>query len=130
MTVSSNGEVKEGFAELVWKISAGALIPSFATIVFNLLHHIVEYAGRPMPPPPYSVYDIGVGCAFSLVGICVASKDHRKSNNFLIVFVFLLLLILASYLPVAFLEWSSLGLMMLTNIICFVALSWAIAGVD
>jgi len=112
---------------LIWRVTAGALIPSFATIVFNILNFFFEnYHISPMPQLQSSVFDIGVGCAFSLVGVCVASRDRAFTNNFLIIFVLLLLFILASQLAVLFLQWSKLWTVLVTNVVCLAALSWAI----
>jgi hypothetical protein len=131
MTDTPPAQARTTIAPLVWKISAGALIPSFATIIFNILNFFFEnYQISPMPHLQHSVFDIGVGCAFALVGVCVATKDHALTNTFLIVFVFLLLIILGGQVLVVLLQWSKLVVVWVTNAICFVALSWAIIEAD
>ncbi|MCK1580677.1 hypothetical protein IVB03_14065 [Bradyrhizobium sp. 168] len=116
---------------MIWKISAGALIPAIATIIFNILNFFFEnYTTAPLPKLPESIFDVGVGCAFSLVGVCVASKQHVLTNTFLLVFVFLLLLILGGQVLVIFLHWEKFVIVWLTNLFCFIALSWAIIEAD
>jgi hypothetical protein len=88
-----------GTLPIVWKISAGALIPAIATIIFNVLNFFFEnYQTKPLPQMQHSVFDVGVGCAFSLVGICVTAKRHSLTNSFLLIFVALLLTILGGQL--------------------------------
>ncbi len=113
------------------KVAAGALIPAFATIIFNVLNFFFEnYQTRPLPQLPHSVFDIGVGCAFSLVGICVAAKEHSLTNSFLIIFVGLLLMILAGQLLNLFLGWDKSYIVWVTNITALLTLSWAISEVE
>jgi hypothetical protein len=122
---------KATLAPIIWKIAAGALIPSFATIIFNYLDFFFDnYMFSPMPVTPASVFDIGVGCAFSLVGVCIGSKDHALTNSFLIIFVFLLLLILGGGLIVVLGHWNKLLMVWIVNVICFVALTWAIVEAE
>jgi hypothetical protein len=112
---------------LIWKITAGALIPAIATIIFNTLNFFLEnYQRNPIPGLQASVFDFGVGCAFSLVGVCVATRDHALTNTCLIIFVSLLLLILGGGLAVIFLGLSKVAVIWMTNVVCFIALCWAI----
>jgi hypothetical protein len=116
---------------VVWRVSAGALIPSFATIIFNMLNFFFEhFKTDPFPPLQDSVYDIGTGCAFSLVGICVASKDPRNTNNFLLIFTALLLIILGGELLVVIQSWNKFWVIWITNLISLVALAWALIKVE
>jgi hypothetical protein len=125
-TQATTGATKP-FGQLIWKISAGALIPSLATVIFNALNFFFEnYSKNPMPNLTVSVYDVGVGCAFSLVGVCVGSKDHAFTTAFLVIFVLLLLLILGSEVLVVFQHFSKFWMIWTTNAISFIALTYAI----
>lgn len=121
----------KGALRIVWKVAAGALIPAFATIIFNVLNFFFEnYQTRPLPQMPHSVSDVGVGCAFSLVGICVTAKEHSLTNSFLIIFVGLLLMILAGQLVSLIWGWDKLYIVWVTNIIALLTLSWAIVEAE
>jgi hypothetical protein len=76
---------------IIWKITAGALIPSAATIIFNLLNFLFE--NRQTIPLP-----VAVGCASTLIGICVATKEQATSNKLIIMFSGLILLIIGGEL--------------------------------
>jgi hypothetical protein len=114
-------------ADRIWKLTAGAFIPAAATIIFNILNFFFEnYRSNPLPKMPESVFDVGVGCAFSLVGVCVTAKEHALSKTFLLIFVGLLLLILGGQVLVVFGHWEKFYIVWFTNLICFITLSWAI----
>jgi hypothetical protein len=117
----------QGFWSVVRKISAGALIPCFATVIFNALNFFFEnYKNNPLPPVQDSIFEVGIGCAFSLVGVCVGAKSHAFASTFLLIFVLLLLLILGGQTAVVLWGWNKIGVMWTTNAVCFVALTWAI----
>jgi hypothetical protein len=111
---------------------AGALIPSLATITFNLMHFFFEnYSIVPRPKISESSYDISVGCAFSLIGICVTVGDQRVTIRALIVFVSLILsMMFFNLLAPALLEWSKAFTVWLVNILSFAALAYAIVDAD
>jgi hypothetical protein len=60
------------------------------------------------------------------VGVCVSSKDHKFTNNLLLIFTALLFIILAGELFVIFGGWSKFLVIWVTNLISFVALAWAL----
>ncbi len=87
------------------KIVAGAIIPSVATVIFNLFNFFFEnYQTRPLPPVSASTFDIASGCIFSLVGICVAVKDQALESKLMVLTMLLILVLLAGdFLVPAFL---------------------------
>jgi hypothetical protein len=75
---------------VVSKVLGGVFIPSIATIIFNLLHFFFEhYKENPLPPLNASVYDVAVGCAFSLIGIAVTARDRDLTPRLSLIFVVL-----------------------------------------
>src|SRR3982750_1229231 len=80
----------------VIKVTAGALIPSLAAIVFNILHYILDNNGK--DPPPHmqeTVWDISVACAFTIIGIAVSQKDPQDVIKLFVVFALLVLFIIS-----------------------------------
>lgn len=111
----------------VSKVVAGALIPALATILFNALSFLLDHRSEnPLPPLPDSVWDFGVGCAFSLVGIAVATRDIKLARLLPLVFVGLLMLILGGQLAVEFFHLSKFAVICTTDFLCGLALCWAI----
>jgi hypothetical protein len=112
---------------LMWRIAAGALIPAFATIIFNGLAFIIENFHAPTTPPvQQSVFDFSAGCAFSLVGLGVAIRDRAMAAKIFVVFVILLLTILGSQVGVVMLEFGKSYVIWTDNTISLFVLSWAI----
>jgi hypothetical protein len=112
------------------KVTAGALIPALATVIFNTLNFIFENFNKTqIPPITESVFEFGVGCAFSLVGICVASKDQALTNKFLIFFVLLLLFLLGGQMLILLLGWNKLFIIWVGNLVSLILLAYAIAEV-
>jgi hypothetical protein len=129
MSTGATSQAPQLFPDVVSKIAAGALIPSVATVIFNMLNFFFEnFQKSPMPLPGCSVFDIGVGCAFSLVGICVATKEHSVSSALFILFVLLLFMLLGGDLVVVFLQWNRTYVIWITNFLSLFILSWAITG--
>jgi hypothetical protein len=109
------------------KLFGAVFIPSIATIIFNLLNFFFEhYETKPLPPLTESVYDVSVGCAFSLIGIAVTARDRDVTRKLVISFVVLLFLILSGFLLPVFLHWPKLYTVWLINIISICVLAWAI----
>jgi hypothetical protein len=118
-------------ASLLLRLCAGALIPSFATIIFNILNFIFEnYQKTPPQTMQDSVYEVGVGCAFSMIGVCVGSKSFQFINKFLVVFVFLLLFLLMGQLSALIWGWPRMLIMWSTNLVALAALIWAIVEAE
>jgi hypothetical protein len=118
--------------EVILRIVAGGLIPSFAIIIFNTLNHVFDHLGQtPMPPLPESAYDISVGCAFTIFGLCVSAKDHRKANTIIVMFVLLLLSIMLVEMIMPTFEFiSKMHGIEITNFVAFWVLCYAIAKVE
>jgi hypothetical protein len=113
------------------KLIGAVLIPSIATIIFNILSFFFEhYSTIPLPRPTESVYDVSVGCAFSLIGIAVTAKDREITRKLVISFVVILFLILSGFLIPVFLGWPKLYTVWAINIISIFLLSWAIVVSD
>jgi hypothetical protein len=112
----------------VVRVASGALIPSVASIVFNLLNFFVDNAGKtPMPHPTESAFDISVGCVFSILGIAITS-DSKDASRWLFVCAILILLasILCEILGPAFWQWDKNIFVWIVNAISFAVLSAAI----
>jgi hypothetical protein len=78
----------------VLNLAAGLLIPSFASIIFNALNHLVE-KGRDAPIP-ITTYDISLGCVFTIVGVAVSARDGEKAKVLFVAFTILLLVLIAT----------------------------------
>lgn len=106
------------------KIVAGAIIPSVATVIFNLLNFFFEnYQTRPLPAVSTSIFDIASGCIFSLVGICVAVKDQALESKLILLSMALILVMLAGdFLVPAFLPVDRLHMIMGVNAVALGAL--------
>jgi hypothetical protein len=117
---------------LVLKITAGAFIPSAATIIFNLLNFAFEnYDKHPRPKPSESAFDIAAGCAFSLIGICVTVKNSSVSNRLLVIFACLILFLIAGdMLAPMFLDLNRLLMVVIVNTVSFAALAYAISSAE
>jgi hypothetical protein len=116
---------------VMWKIAAGALIPALATIIFNAINFVFENLHKgAVPPVQESVYDFSAGCAFSLIGVCVAIKDRTTANKIFIVFSALLLIILGCQVAVVVWGMKKLVMIWIANIVSFVALSWSIYAAE
>jgi hypothetical protein len=110
------------------RISAGALIPSIAAIIFNILNFFFENYGKiPLPRPNDSVFDFGVGCAFSLVGIGVTARNPEFGKNLFVLFAGLLLVqIFVDLIAPALLGSDKFWMIWISNFLSFVVLSWAL----
>lgn len=110
------------------KILAGALIPSFATMVFNLLSFFFErHTERQLPEIAPSTWDIASGCVFSIIGICVTAADQKTVSQLLVTGVILILVILAGDLLIpAFLSIDKLSKVVGVDVLAFGALVWSI----
>lgn len=77
------------------KIVAGVLIPSLATIIFNVLNFLVDNLHTsPFPPISESVFDVSVGCTFALLGVGITSRSRNIGERYTVIAVFLILVIL------------------------------------
>ncbi len=73
-------------------VIAGLLVPSFGSIVFNALNNLIDKgAAAPIPP---TVYDVSIGCAFTVIGIAATQKQAQKVTIYFLVFVLLLLVLM------------------------------------
>jgi hypothetical protein len=105
------------------KILSGALVPSLATLVFNLLNFFIEnYRLNPLPHPSDSTYDFSVGCIFAIFGIGVAATnpDHGRYLMTLAI-ILLLLLIFGEVLAPTFLYWNKFVIIWVFNVVSFTA---------
>jgi len=110
------------------KIVAGAIIPSVATVIFNLLNFFFEiYQTRPLPAVSASTFDIASGCIFSPVGICVAVKDRALESKLIVLSMGLILVMLAGdFLVPAFLPVDRLHMVVGVDAVAWGALCLAI----
>ena len=112
---------------LFLKIAAGAAIPAIATLIFNLLNFLVDNYRNPNPPEvSSSTYDVAVGCAFAILGICFGA-DKDTNLKLIVLLVTLILAVLAGDVVYLALHWNRLGLIMVINFFSFLGLAWAIA---
>jgi len=111
------------------KILSGALVPSLATLVFNLLNFFIEnYRLNPLPHPSDSTYDFSVGCIFAIFGIGVAATNPDYGRYLMTLSIILvLLLIFGEVLAPTFLNWDKFLIIWVLNALSFTALSIAIA---
>ena len=111
------------------KIAAGAAIPTIATLIFNLLNFFVDNYRNPNPPQlSDSTYDVAVGCAFAILGICFGA-DKETTLKLVVLIVTLILAALASDVLYLAFHWNRLGLIFAVNLLSFAGLAWAIAKV-
>lgn len=109
------------------KIVAGAAIPAIATLIFNLLNFFVDNYRNPKPPElSDSTYDVAVGCAFAILGICFAA-DKETNFKLVVLLVSLILAVLASDVLYLAAHWNRLYLIILVNCISLAGLAWAIS---
>ena len=113
--------------DLIFKIGFLALIPSAGSVVFNALNHIFNHLGEKRPPLDESAFDISVGCAFTIVGMCITAKQHNTGNTLLFLFVAILLIIIGGELivPVYF-DVSKFTAVAVVNCISFFSLCYSI----
>jgi hypothetical protein len=111
---------------------AGALIPSLAVIIFNLLNFVFDnYENIPRPHLPKSVFDISVGCAFAIVGIAVTAKEKELMARLTVGSIIVILAILGVGLILPFFLIIEKGLAIwLVNILSFFVLGWAIVEAE
>jgi hypothetical protein len=111
------------------KITAGVLIPAFATVVFNFLNAIVDGAEKvgQLPDPPASTFDVAVGCIFAMIGICVTCSDQAKTLRMVVVCVGLILITMFvdMVLP-AFYHANKYYMVGMADFLALTALSWSI----
>lgn len=78
----------------VQNLTAGLLIPSFASIIFNVLNHLVE-KGKDAPIP-LTTFDISLGCVFTIVGVAVSAQEGDKARLLFLAFIVLLLVLITT----------------------------------
>jgi hypothetical protein len=83
-----------GDGKKLQNLVAGLLVPAVGTVVFNVLSHYLETRSQELPP--LKVYDIAIGCAFTMAGIIIVTKDQAKYQKFFNIFVLLLLLLIVT----------------------------------
>ncbi len=110
------------------RLVAGAIIPSVATIVFNLFNFFFDnYQARPFPVASASTYDIAPGCVFSMIGICVAIKDRAMESKLMVTSILLILFLLAGdFLVPPFLLIDRGYMIGIVDMVAFSVLCWAI----
>ncbi len=114
--------------EFIVKMTAGALIPSFATIVFNLLNFLFEnYSRKPLPGIDPTAYDVAAGCVFSIIGICVTAKDRAVSSRLAVTCVILILVVLLGDMLPTLLQLNKLLMVVVVDVVALSALCWSIA---
>lgn len=114
------------------RIAGGALIPSFATIIFNSLNYIFDNYRKATPSEMSpATFDIAVGCAFAIFGICITSQNHVVVNKLQILLMVLIFLIIGGEMLIpAFFGVSKIAMITIVDIAAFVGLCWAIAVGD
>jgi hypothetical protein len=115
---------------IISKLSGAVFIPSVANIVFNIMSYFFDHHRIKLPPPPASVYDVSVGCAFSLIGIAITTPALEITRHLILLFVFLLFLILGGFIIPVFSGWPKLYIVWVINIISIFVLSWAVVATD
>lgn len=115
--------------DVVLKILSGGLIPSAAIIIFNILNHVFDHLGeKALPDLPESAFDISVGCAFTIFGIGVSAKEHAKSNETLVLFAILLLIIIVVELIMPTFKFlAKFDAVLLINFVSFASLCYALS---
>ncbi|MGE0258233.1 MAG: hypothetical protein AB7H71_03545 [Alphaproteobacteria bacterium] len=113
---------------LVLRIVAGVLVPSFATIIFNILSFFVEnYHTSPLPRPNETVFEVAVGCTFALFGIGIGAEERNRGERLIIVSVLLMLTIIGvEILAPLFLQWPKFYSVLIMDTLAILALSWGI----
>ena len=113
---------------LVLRIVAGVLVPSFATIIFNILNFFVEnYHASPLPRPNETVFEVAVGCTFALFGIGIGAEERNRGERLIIISVLLMLAIIGvEILAPIFLRWHKFYSILVMDTTAILALSWGI----
>jgi hypothetical protein len=78
----------------IQNLTSGLLIPSFASIIFNVLNHLVE-KGKDAPIP-LTTFDISLGCVFTIVGVAVSAQEGDKARLLFLAFIVLLLVLITT----------------------------------
>jgi hypothetical protein len=76
------------------------LIPSAATVLFNVLGDMLKHGANSQAPP--EAYDFSLGCAFAIVGAAVAQSNRDKAKTMFMAFLFLLLALILTDLIVRY----------------------------
>ena len=115
---------------LLLRIVAGVLIPSSATIIFNILNFFVEnHHTSPLPKPNESVFDVAVGCTFALFGVGIATRERNRGEGLIVASVLLMLAIIGvEILAPVFLQLPKSWAVLAMDGAAILALSWGIAG--
>lgn len=110
------------------KILGQALVPSGATVIFNLLSFFFEnFHANPIPKPGASSYDFGVGCVFAIFGIGITASGAHISKGLINLSMILLLgLVFLELLAPAIWDWDKLSMIVLVDAVSFVCLCIAI----
>ena len=78
---------------------AGLLIPAFGSIIFNALNYMLQSVHGPSFPP--EVFDIALGCSFTVVGVAVAEKNANRSQKLFLAFIALILVLILTNIILA-----------------------------
>src|ERR1700733_1045435 len=82
--------------DMFFKIAAGALIPSFASVLFNYIFFFMDHFHEtPMPSPDMLAWDVSIGCIFAVVGVAITAQVDATARHLFVLFAALVLCILA-----------------------------------
>jgi hypothetical protein len=111
---------------LILNIVSGALIPTFAGIIFNILNIFVDAFPSGTPNIASSAFDISSGCVFAIVGLCVSLKSGEKLLSFVILITLLFLAMVLGDVLYFIIKTHRVPLVLTVDLIAFSALCWAI----
>jgi hypothetical protein len=116
---------------LILNIVSGALIPTFAGIIFNILNIFVDAFPSGTPNIASSAFDISSGCVFAIVGLCVVGlcvsvKSREKLLSFVILITLLFLAMVLGDVLYFIIQTHRVPLVLTVDLIAFSALCWAI----
>ncbi len=104
---------------------AGLLIPSAASVLFNVLIEMLKSGAR--ADIPNSAYDFALPCAFTIVGAAVVQTAQEKAKMIFTIFCMVLLALILTDLILRYkLTDHELFLIVLSDCIALVGTAWAI----
>jgi len=104
---------------------AGLLIPSAASVLFNVLSEMLKSGAQ--KDIPNGAYDFALGCAFAIVGAAVTQRAQDKAKMIFTIFCVVLLALVFTDLILRYkYAGHELSLIVLSDCIALVGTAWAI----
>lgn len=105
-------------------LTTGVVVPSFGTVVFNVLGQLVKNGAK--SDVPAGSFDFSLGCALAIVGVAVAQSELDRTRSLFVVFSLLMLILIGADI-IARYRWPQweIEMIVLSDSIAFLATAWA-----